>query len=277
VGRALRRMQLMSSKTRSRKRRRKNNHRTAPKQTIQTIENVVFKQRVPPKQIGPVRWERFSWYIAVALAFFVLFKHDTTAWSLGLLTGLWLCLLLAAHSLEFISGGSRRRRILVGATTLVCISAGMFIFGRHVWPKGLGTLSEKERQRLVSVLKSESHPTPVHLMCPPTEEEDCAVATQFIDIFGRAGWPLTIQYVDRVTAGNPRSGVYFVLHSTADKDYSKPEYRQPNVGVWTELPSGYLTIKDAFGKLGIDTSEEVGTSFPAHTIGIYFGVGTARR
>ena len=74
----------------------------------------------------------------------------------------------------------------------------------------------------------------------------------------------------------PRKGVYFVLHSTADIDYSKPEFQKPGVGVWTEMPPGYYEAKRAFDDLGIKTDVIVGTSFPEHTIGIYFGAGSAK-
>ena len=169
------------------------------------------------------------------------------------------------------------RKLISQLVFALVITAGVITFGRSVWPKGLGTLTEEEKQRFIAALKSESHPVPAHLMCPPSEERDCAVASQFIQVFGMAGWTLTPPYVDRVTAGSPRPGLFFVLHSTADPDYSKPEWRQPNVGAWTQIVSGYPAVKSAFHEIGIDATEEVGFTFPQETIGIYFGVGTARR
>jgi hypothetical protein len=229
-----------------------------------------------PKRQG-IRWGLLSWCLAAALAVIVLFKHDTTAWTITLFAVLWISLILAAHSLTVLNSGPTWRKALLRTVAIVVVSIGVAGFGRHVWPKGLGTLTEQEKQRFIAVLKAEPHPVAVHLMCPPSEEQDCSVASQFIQMFGMAGWTLSPPYVDRVTAGNPRQGLYFVLHSTVDPDYSRPEWRQPNVGVWTEVVRGYQPVKQAFHEIGIDAPEEVGYTFPEHTIGVYFGVGTARR
>jgi len=230
-----------------------------------------------PSQREGVRYGLLSWCLATALTAALLFKHDTTAWTIGVLGLLWISLTLAAYSLPVLNNGPTLRKAALRATVVVLVTFGVVAFGRFVWPKGLGTLTDQERQRFVAALKAEAHPVPVHLMCPPTEELDCSVASQFIQIFGMAGWKLNPPYVDRVTAGNPRRGLYFVLHSTADPDYSKPEWRQPNVGVWTQLLQGYLPLKQAFHEIGVEAPEEVGYTFPEQTIGIYFGVGTARQ
>jgi hypothetical protein len=229
-----------------------------------------------PKRQG-IRWGLLSSCLAAALTVVVLFKHDTTAWTITLLAILWISLILAAHSLAALNKGPSWRKILMRTVAVLVVSAAVAAFGRFVWPKGLGTLTEQEKQRFVAALKAEAHPVPVHLMCPLSEEQDCAVASQFIQLFGMAGWTLSPPYVDRVTAGNPRQGLYFVLHSTTDPDYTKPEWRRPNVGVWTQLVRGYQPVKQAFHDIGTDASEEVGYTFPEQTIGIYFGVGTARR
>ena len=43
------------------------------------------------------------------------------------------------------------------------------------------------------------------------------------------------------------------------------------------MPSAYFTAKRAFEDIGIKPDIQVGTRFPEHTLGIYFGVGTATR
>lgn len=114
-------------------------------------------------------------------------------------------------------------------------------------------------------------------MCPPNEKKECAVAAQFISLFGMAGWPLTKQIVDREVNGATHLGLYFVLHSTADVDYSRPEFRKPGIGVWTKHRPAYYTAKEALDKLGVKTDLVVGTTFPEDVLGIYFGVGTAKQ
>jgi hypothetical protein len=218
------------------------------------------------------------WCLAGALAIVLLFKHDTIAWTVGLLALLWLFLLIPALQLKAVkdAGPGWSKRLSV-AIAILFVTVGVVSFGFNVWPEsGLGILSEKERQRFISTLKTQQDLVPVHLMCPPNDEIDCARGAQFIRIFGLAGWPLATQVIDRVIPGQPKSGVYFVLHSTADVDYSKPEFQKPGVGVWTEMPNAYFTAKRAFENIGIKPDLEAGTSFPEHTLGIYFGVGTAR-
>jgi hypothetical protein len=221
---------------------------------------------------------RILWYLAGAMAVVLVFKHDSIAWTVSLLAALWLLLLIPALQVSAIKeaapGWSKRLSV---AIAFIIVTAVVVSFGINVWPEpGLGILSEKERDRLISNLKSEKNPIPVHIMCPPNDELDCSRGTQFVSIFGIAGWPLVTQSVDRVTPGQPKQGVYFILHSTADVDYSKPEFQKPNVGVWTELPFAYLTAKRAFENIGIKTDMEAGKSFPEHTLGIYFGIGTAK-
>jgi hypothetical protein len=91
-----------------------------------------------------------------------------------------------------------------------------------------------------------------------------------------AGWPLVTQSIDRVATGQPRQGLCFVLHSTADIDYSNPVFQKPDAAVWTEMPNAYLTAKRAFEDIGMKAEIQAGTAFPAHTVGIYFGIGTTK-
>jgi hypothetical protein len=90
--------------------------------------------------------------------------------------------------------------------------------------------------------------------------------------------------VDRVAAGNPRNGLYFVLHSTVDPD---PGNIEGKTGAWTALPMSYFTVRHAFGELtgnkldlkrlkNLSDDVVVGAGYPENEIGIYFGLGTAR-
>jgi hypothetical protein len=78
--------------------------------------------------------------------------------------------------------------------------------------------------------------------------------------------------VERVYNGTPHGGLYFVLHSTADRDPSWAD----NIGVRTKMPPSYDTVKKAFDELSIKNDLVVGFSFPEDELGIYFGFGTAK-
>lgn len=215
------------------------------------------------------------WCLAGAVNVIIWFEPNRTplVTVLGLLA-LFVFLLIPVLHLPFIAG-TRPGRSRIASRVLVTalVGGGVSLYGLHVWPETkLGVLTTKERDGVVTILKGEAHPSPVRLMCPPNDESECAIAGQFISLFGMAGWPLTSQTVEREFNGSPHSGVYFVLHSTADVDYSKPEFRKPGVGVWTEMPPAYYTAKKVFDRLGIKTDVVVGTSFPEGVLGIYFGV-----
>jgi hypothetical protein len=161
---------------------------------------------------------------------------------------------------------------------LVLILFFTFAYGKHIWPSGtLGKLSEKEVENFSKTLKQQTNPAWIHIMCPPNDEIDCALASQFVGAFGTAGWSLRHPYVDRVPAPMPRTGIYLVLHSTADIDFSNPS-RSPGSGVWIEQPNGLQLVTKAFKDLGADLANPtVGTAVPENTIGVYFGQGSARR
>ena len=160
-------------------------------------------------------------------------------------------------------------RLTVG---IVVIVIAVCYFGLLVWPtQGLRELTFEQRRKFVDTLKIQSDPIVVHLMCPPGDERDCAVASQFIRVFEECGWHVKGKRIDRVYNGSPKNGFYFVLHSTADVDFSKP-----GTGVWTTMPGSYYIAKRAFDDL-IKTDLVVGFGYPENELGIYFGSGTAAR
>lgn len=176
------------------------------------------------------------------------------------------------------AGLSRNLSQMIGAlVVLLCVA----YFGTNVWPAaGIGELTPSQRDRFMAKLKTQSDPILIHLMCPPNDERDCTVASQFVTLFRTVRWQVRGNMVDRVAAGNPRTGLYFVLHSTVDPDPGNPEGK---TGAWTKLPRAYFTVKDAFDELTgshrkwTDTGNdlEVGLSYPDDELGIYFGLGTA--
>jgi hypothetical protein len=218
------------------------------------------------------RSEIIAGCMAGALTIVLLFKHDTVTWTITLLVGLWLLVFAAALQLSPIRREHRTgHKVLNIVIAFLAISAGVTSFGFNVWPKpGLGTLTASQRSRIATALKGTREPWLVHLMCSPNDEKDCVVATQFISLFEVNGWHVKNRAVERILNGAPKTGLYFVLHSTIDPDPSKP-----GTGAWTEMAPGFYAVKPAFDEL-TPTDLVVGFSFPEHELGIYFGIGTAR-
>jgi hypothetical protein len=202
----------------------------------------------------------------------LLFKHDTPEWTIGLLSALWILLLIPACHLNSIRRSqSGWRKWMRAVAAIVVVTAAVVSLGINVWPeRGLRTLTNNQREEFIAKLKTQREPILVHLMCPPYDEKDCIVATQFIGLFEQSGWPVKGRLVDRISTGGPKAGLYFVLHSTVDVDISKP-----GTGAWTLMPPAYFTAKEAFENL-IRTDLVVGASYPEKELGIYFGAGTAK-
>ncbi len=225
--------------------------------------------------------ELVLWCSAGALAIVLIFAAPKNPlWAGVLLASLWSLLIIPVTHIPLVRDalpGWNRSLARVIATLIM--TAFVFYFGASVWPHpGLDLLTESEQLQFISKLESiAGERTPVSVMCPPNEEKECVLASQFVEMFGRAGWPLVSQRVERVAAGRPQRGFYFVLHSIGDKDYSNPIYRKPGVGVWTQRPVTMPGLKSLFNELGLGSSVHVGTAWPERTLGLYFGTGTARQ
>jgi hypothetical protein len=109
------------------------------------------------------------------------------------------------------------------------------------WDRNSYSKRAKKQKRFMYRISHAPQRWPVRLMCPPNEEKECIAAAQFIGLFGATEWPLYNQVVDRVLAEAPRSGLYFVLHSTADVDYSKLRHRKMK----STLAEGKVTVHQA--------------------------------
>jgi hypothetical protein len=227
------------------------------------------------KGLGIRRADWVLWCLAGAVALILWFLPDrTTAITAGGLLALGLLLIFPAFHLPIIRNARPGlSRMLSQGMAFASISAALIIFGAYVWPfPGLAELTSKQRRSFQSRLKTQSKPILVHLMCAPNDERDCIAATQFISLFEQVGWHVKGKMVDRIYNGTPHQGLYFVLHSTADRDPSWPD----DVGVWTKMQPDYYIVKSAFDELQIKNDLVVGASFPEDELGIYFGVGTAK-
>jgi hypothetical protein len=219
--------------------------------------------------------DKILWCLAAAVAIILWLIPDRGIWPT--FAGLIALAVLLAIPVLHLPMVSRARaglaRNLNRTIALMSVCAVIVLFGFYVWPvEGLGDLTERQRNNFQARLKKELKPIPVHLMCAPNDERDCAVATQFISMFAQVGWRVKGNLVDRVYNGAPERGLYFVLHSTADRDPSWPK----DYSVWTKVQPAYGTAKAAFDELHIKNKLAIGFSFPEDELGIYFGTGTAK-
>ena len=196
----------------------------------------------------------------MAIALFT--RHQTVTSIVALLAEIWLILFTGALNLSSIRNEHRvRYKALNIVIAFVLVSGGVTSLGFNLWPQAkLGALTGNERARIAVVLKGTDDPWLVHLMCPPNDEKDCAVASQFIELFEENGWHVKNRAVEKTANRVRKTGLYFALHSTAQ---------------WTEMPPGYYLLKPAFDDL-VPTDLVVEFGFPVHELGIYFGAGTAR-
>jgi len=220
----------------------------------------------------------------MSIGAYVTQSHLSTGWTIVALASIWACAVVALWNVLDVTGDKRHaRRVVKGALSVILATSAVVIFGREVWPRGIPEkLNDAQRLKLVASLKASARREPITLMCPPSSERDCIVAGQFVSIFEEAGWQVNDEVVQRVFAGIPQSGLYFVLHVNGKHDFSRPEQ-----GLWTGASPAYISVIDAFSQIvemdpdpfkrWFSTDRLVtGESFPAGQIGIYFGDGTAR-
>jgi hypothetical protein len=227
----------------------------------------------PSGVIAPISLpDRILFCGAAIMAIVLVFKHDTQWWASGLLIALWLFVVYPTYHLVVrdAKGFVKFCRVL---TVLFFVTMGVSIFGLYTWPEqGLGMLTQSQMDRFSDVLKTQSKPILIHLMCPPNDEKDCVVAGQFIGLFRKNGWSVKGNIVERVLNGSPKAGFYFVLHSTVDPDAGNSEGK---TGAWTLMPAAYYTVNKAFSEF-IKADIVVGSGYPDNELGLYFGFGTAK-
>jgi hypothetical protein len=220
------------------------------------------------------RSDLFLFCLAGTLAIVLVFKNNTQLWNIGLLVVLWFLVAYPIYHLV-VRDGKGSVKFFRTLYALFFVTLFVFVFGALTWPKpeeGLGTLTQFERDRFSSILKVQQEHILIHLMCPPADEKDCAVAGQFIPLFRQNGWDIKENVVERVINGSTRPGFYFVLHSTVDPD---PGNKEGKTGAWTLMPNAYFSVNQAFSEL-IKTDLVVGASYPEKELGVYFGYGTAK-
>lgn len=154
--------------------------------------------------------------------------------------------------------------LMVFATSLITA------FGIYVWPPlpYYKTLTVELRENFMNVLKAQKDPKETLIIqCPASNEELCTVATDYLEMFQRAGW--------KTPSGGIARGSY--LKSFPGVSVGKkpqPGNVDPNYpvhGLWVFQSPSIVTVKNAFRAVDIIPNEKADRNLPEDTISIYFG------
>lgn len=154
-----------------------------------------------------------------------------------------------------------------GGLLVACVAVSTF-FGWLCWPDpGRHTLDEKEIAAFQEPLKTQKDPDKkVQIACPANDEATCTYASQFIPIFGNAGWNVNGELL-RGTPGRATPGVHILQHS--DQKQDRAQWQQY---AWVNITNGLIDVRRAFVHIGIEPSVTATMDAPANQLTIYFGL-----
>jgi hypothetical protein len=176
----------------------------------------------------------------------------------------------AWHLAGWVIGKARWNKRICFAVVMVVVSALHILFGAYVWPPlpYYQSLTAGTREDFMNTLTSQKEPKETLIVsCPASNEEMCAIATNYLEMFQRAGW--------RTPTGGISRGTY--LKSFPGVSISKrpePGNLDPNDpvhGLWIFQSPSIFTIKSAFRKVDIIPREQGDQNLPSNMISIYFG------
>jgi hypothetical protein len=133
-----------------------------------------------------------------------------------------------------------------------------------------GDLKGAVRQQFLDFLKVPTGATyarlPVKFTWSSRNEESCARAWKYLQLFSEAGWPLLSSggYVERNETLVPYSGVIVVSHT--DRQNEQP----PHLGMWQIMGESEQRIYGAFSQVGIFVKSDSGPSVPKDTLIVHF-------
>ncbi len=181
------------------------------------------------------------------------------------------CLLHPISHLKWVCrGDSKKKKTWKFRGLMAVATVAIAGFGFFVWPPTpyYHNLSRDEIMRFNNTLgKPPAGGERVRLGCPPSSEDICVFAGQFLPLFQRAGWTVEGNAVDRIIVGKPTSGVTLFLHGEGNYDPSNPDQ-----GLWTALTKGRIQIGTALTSISLPPNDEANPVFPSNVVGIYFGV-----
>lgn len=182
--------------------------------------------------------------------------------------------LLAIYPIKHASnvmGGEPPKKRRIWTIALSAFSLALTIaIGIYVWPPlpYYQTLASRTREDFMNVLKSQREPKETLIVkCPTSSEELCTIATNYLEMFQRAGW--------RTPTGGIERGYY--MKSFPGVTISKrpePGTVDPNDpvhGLWIFQSPSMVTIQNAFHAVDIIPRQQADQQLPSNVITIYFG------
>jgi hypothetical protein len=161
----------------------------------------------------------------------------------------------------------RRQRVTASVVAVVICAALSALLVRSAPLGRHDQLTEAQRAAFVWELRQQKfNRETIRVGCPRLHEEACATASQFVDLFLRAGWPVEGNQLQRVEVGKPMRGVALFKHGEGIVDP-----RNPDSGLWVAQTQSLLTVSAAFKRLGVDARQSADVGMRQGVIGVYIG------
>ena len=188
--------------------------------------------------------------------------------------GLISMALLATHPtlhLPWIKKASSIKVKIIKSVVSICFMLLLIvIYGRLVWPATpyYHNLTSAERTSFINTLKLQEQPREeLKFLCPITREDLCVIATDYLEMFQRAGWKTPNGGIERGEYGKSFPGITIAKRpngGTADPN-------NPDRGLWVEQSISLVTIERAFHAVQIPIRASADPVLPEKTISVYFG------
>ena len=225
--------------------------------------------RHPPKKQG-FRWDVTLALVVAIMAVLLVFLPPQDA----VTTGFWLAAIFCLGIypvLHFADWGlrSQRRWILRGIAVTIWGGA-VFAFGVRMWPPlpYYHKLTAKEKDAFMVILRSQKEPhESLIVRCPTGDEKLCVIATDFLEMFQRAGWKTPTGGIERGLYAKSIPGI-----SIAKKPSPGTlDPNNPDMGLWVLQSPSLTTVEKAFKSIGMTTTAKAGQDMDDGVISIYFG------
>jgi hypothetical protein len=214
-----------------------------------------------------------GWFLALfmALALLLLASKIGRPITCIVLVLMVACLIHPITQLPIVRGAASTATKTAWFVGLMLMAIAVIAaFGIYVWPPlpYYRTLSVKDRENFMNILKSVREPRETLVVqCPTSNEALCTIATEYLEMFQASGWRTPTGGVERTLYIKALPGV------TISKK-PQPGDLDPNDvvhGLWVLQSPSLVTVENAFKAIRIGTTQKSGMNLPENTISIYFG------
>jgi hypothetical protein len=182
--------------------------------------------------------------------------------------------LLATHPtlhLRWVNRASSiKGKIINSVVSIFFMLLLVVIYGRLVWPATpyYHNLTSAERTTFINTLTSQKEPREeLKFLCPVTREDLCVIATDYLEMFQRAGWKTPNGGIERGMYGKSFSGI--TIAKRPDGGIADPN--NPDIGLWVQQSPSLVTIESAFRAVQMPLKASADQALPEGMISVYFG------